>query len=140
MKFVLFVEGNTEHKTLAPFLKRWLDPRLPKPVGIQPVPFQGWADLVKEAPIKADLYLASDDVLSVIALLDLYGPTYPPNKKTADAIELSKNHKRGSIASYRANPKFTDKMTLTRCSHGNMCRESPDSTSAPMPVPKTLAI
>ena len=35
MKFVLFVEGYTEDKALPKFLKRWLDPRLGKPVGIK---------------------------------------------------------------------------------------------------------
>ncbi len=32
MKFVLLVEGETEKKVLAGFFKRWLDPRLAKPV------------------------------------------------------------------------------------------------------------
>jgi len=83
MKFILFVEGDTEKGALAPFLKRWLDPRLPKPVGLQPVRFEGWADLVKNSPTKANLYLSQPDVIAVIALLDLYGPTiYPEDRNT----------------------------------------------------------
>ena len=86
MKFILFVEGHTEHKAVPSFLKRWLNPRLlKKPVGIQPVRFEGWAELVKDAPTKANLYLSQPNVIAVIALLDLYGPTfYPDNKSTVE--------------------------------------------------------
>ena len=45
MKFILFVEGHTEDKALPAFLKRWLDPRLESPVGIQTVRFDGWPEL-----------------------------------------------------------------------------------------------
>lgn len=85
MKFVLFAEGHTEHKAVPAFLKRWLDPKLSEPVGIQSVRFDGWAELVKDAPVKAELYLSRGDVIAVVALLDLYGPTfYPDDKNTPD--------------------------------------------------------
>jgi hypothetical protein len=87
MKFVLFIEGHTE-KALPEFLKRWLDPRLAKPVGIKTVRFDGWQELVKDSPKKAAMHLEGpdkDDIIAVIALIDLYGPTfYPDNMKTAD--------------------------------------------------------
>jgi hypothetical protein len=87
MKFILFVEGHTE-KALPEFLKRWLDPRLGKPVGIKPVRFEGWNELVKDTPKKAVMHLTGpdkDEIIAVIALLDLYGPTFYPDKmKTAD--------------------------------------------------------
>jgi len=57
MKFVLFVEGYTEEKIIAPFLKRWLDPRLQQRVGIQVVRFDGWAEMVDDLPVKAPMYL-----------------------------------------------------------------------------------
>ena len=76
MKFVLFVEGHTEKKALASFLKRWLDPQLDRRVGIQVVRFEGWPELVKDSPDKARMHLRKSDVIAVIALLDLYGPTY----------------------------------------------------------------
>jgi predicted ATP-dependent endonuclease of OLD family len=38
VKFVLFVEGETEQKVLPGFLKRWLDTKLEERVGIQAVP------------------------------------------------------------------------------------------------------
>ncbi|AUX46272.1 uncharacterized protein SOCE26_077770 [Sorangium cellulosum] len=41
MKIVLFVEGHTE-KALPELLKRWLDPRLPQPIGIKIARFEGW--------------------------------------------------------------------------------------------------
>ncbi len=88
MKFVLFVEGHTERKCIAPFLKRWLDPRLKQPVGINLVKFSGWSDLWKETPKKALNRLTgvdSVDMVAVIALLDLYGPNlYPAHLNEAD--------------------------------------------------------
>jgi hypothetical protein len=94
MKFVLFVEGKTEQKAVPAFLKRWLDPRLKQPVGIKPVKFDGWAELVKDVPVKAKMYLAGPDVIAVVSLLDLYGPTiYPAHAATAaDRIAWGKQH------------------------------------------------
>lgn len=84
MKFILFVEGHTEDKALPKFLKRWLDPKLTKPVGIKTVRFDGWPELVKDAPLKAKMHLsgpAKDEIIAVISLLDLYGPTFYPTDK-----------------------------------------------------------
>ena len=79
MKFILFVEGYTEQKVIGDFLKRWLDPKLSKPVGISTVRFDGWPELVKDSPTKAGLHLGQPKVIAVISLLDLHGPTfYPP--------------------------------------------------------------
>lgn len=47
MKFVRLVEGHTERAVLADFFKRWLDPQVPEPIGIQTVRHDGWQDLVK---------------------------------------------------------------------------------------------
>ncbi len=96
MKFVLFVEGYTE-KALPAFLKRWLDARTENPVGIQTVRFEGWAELVKDSPKKAGLYLQanSSDVIAVIALLDLYGLQlpYPADQMTpGDKFAWAKQH------------------------------------------------
>jgi hypothetical protein len=89
VKFVLFVEGYTEKYGVPAFLKRYLDPRLTQPVGIKPVRFDGWQELVKDAPRKARMYLSDPkqgaDVIAVIALLDLYGPTLYPADKTSAA-------------------------------------------------------
>lgn len=88
MKFILLVEGKTERETAAAFLKRWLDPQLRKPVGIQAVPFDGYADLVRKMATKARMHLEGprrSEIVAVVGLLDLYGPTfYPPDKTTAD--------------------------------------------------------
>lgn len=83
MKFILFVEGYTENKALPQFLKKWLDPLLPSPVGIKTVRFEGWPELVKDAPRKAKMHLESpnkNEIIAVISLLDLYGPTFYPNE------------------------------------------------------------
>jgi len=89
MKFVVFVEGHTEKKAIAPFMKRWLDPRLNQPVGIQTVRFDGWSEMVKDMSNKAQRYLNGPDrgeIIAVVALLDLYGPTiYPSHLETAEA-------------------------------------------------------
>lgn len=89
MKFILFVEGHTEHQAIAAFLKRWLDPRLPVPVGVQTVRFDGWAEMVRDAPQKAKMYLNAPkgDVLAVIALLDLYGLGLPYPAGAVSAAE-----------------------------------------------------
>jgi hypothetical protein len=88
MKFVLFVEGHTEAegKRFAAYLKRWLDPKLRQPVGINPIRFDGWAELLKDAPIHARTHLEGPkgpEIAGVIGLIDLYGPTiYPSNITT----------------------------------------------------------
>ena len=85
MRFILFVEGYTENKALPQFLKKWLDPKLPNPVGIKTVRFEGWQELVKDAPLKARMHLDGPDkneIIAVISLLDLYGPTFYPNNLT----------------------------------------------------------
>ncbi len=82
MRFILFVEGYTENKSLPKFLKKWLDPKLDNPVGIRTIRFEGWPELVKDAPLKTKMHLngpAKDDIIAVISLLDLYGPTFYPN-------------------------------------------------------------
>ncbi len=82
MRFVFFVEGYTENKSLPKFLKKWLDPRLDNPVGIRTIRFEGWSELVKDAPRKAKMHLNGPDkgdIIAVISLLDLYGPTFYPN-------------------------------------------------------------
>lgn len=85
MKFVLFCEGATEVRALPEFLRRWLNSKLPERIGIQPVRFNGWTELVKDSPTKAHLHLKNPDVIAVVALIDLYGPTfYPPDRKTAE--------------------------------------------------------
>jgi hypothetical protein len=88
MRFILFVEGRTERDSAAAFLKRWLDPQLRQPVGINVVAFDGYADLVRKMVTKARLHLGGPkqgEIVAVIGLLDLYGPDfYPPEQRTAD--------------------------------------------------------
>ena len=107
MKFILFVEGYTEYYALPKFFKKWLDPQLINPVGVQAVRFDGWPELIKDAPIKAGMYLngpAKDKVIAVISLLDLYGPSfYPSNIITSeDRYAWSKK----AIESKVDQPKF----------------------------------
>lgn len=107
MKFVLFVEGYTEKDALPAFLKRWLDPKLEKPVGIKTVKFEGWAALRKDVRKKALLYLngpQSQDIVAVIGLLDLYGPGFYPSHliRADDRYNWAKK----DIEDEVAHPKF----------------------------------
>ena len=84
MKFILFVEGYTERDVMAQFLKRWLDPRLQQNIAVELVRFEGWQEMVKDIPKKALMYLEgpeNQDIISVVGLLDLYGPTFYPMSK-----------------------------------------------------------
>lgn len=116
MKFVMFVEGHTEKKSLPQFLKRWLDPRLTQNVGIKIVRFDGWAELVKDAQNKANRYLNgpdSADIIAVIGLIDLYGPTiYPENMSTAAARYVWAKQK---IETDVGNAKFKQFFAVHEC-------------------------
>lgn len=82
MKFVLFVEGHTERKAVPEFLSRCLNSRLHERIGVKTVRYNGWADLLKDLPNRAEMYLkgpAQRDIVAVIALLDLYLPD--PNER-----------------------------------------------------------
>jgi hypothetical protein len=86
VKFIVFVEGDTEHKALPDFMRRALSTKNPKQsIGVQTVKFEGWADMCKRVKAKANFYLDREmhtDVLGVLSLLDLYGPMYPANCKS----------------------------------------------------------
>ena len=88
MKFVLLVEGNTEKQTIAEFLKRWLDPQLTIRIGIQVVRFNGYSQLLQKVVIRAQEFIdgpKNEDIVAVIGLIDLYGPTfYPEHCVTAE--------------------------------------------------------
>jgi len=94
MRFVLFCEGWTEQGALPDFLRRWLNSKLPTRVGVQPVRFNGWTEMVKDSRVKAHLHLCNSDIIAVVALLDLYGPTFYPADRTtvAERYEWAKAH------------------------------------------------
>lgn len=83
MNFALFVEGPTE-RAIPAFLKRWLDSRLSRPVGVKPVSFQGSGEYLKSFSQRAKRDLDSGGLIAVIGLLDLYGAPlpFPPNSTT----------------------------------------------------------
>ena len=110
MKFVLLVEGPTEKKSIAPFLKRWLDRRLSQRVGIDTVNMTCFGDFKKKAPKKAHMHLnglEKDQIIAVIGLLDLYGPQssdfYPPDKTS---VEQRHEWAAGYFQKKVNNPKF----------------------------------
>ena len=105
MKIVLFVEGWTE-KELPTFLKRWLDPRLPQPVGVKPVRFEGEGQYRQKAAKRAELYLGEGDTLAVFGLLDLYGLKlgFPPGAGRDEKIAFARHTLHREIGAN--HPKF----------------------------------
>ena len=114
MKFVLLVEGETEELALPRFFKRWLDPQLKQPVGIIANNSKSWSTLVRDAPVKVRDYLKTPksqvDVIAVVGLMDLYGPTfYPEDKKTIDErYAWAKKKIEGEVN----HPKFRQHFTV----------------------------
>ena len=87
MTFLLFVEGKTEKKSLSEFLRRWINFRLSRNVGVRCVDLKGWANFRKEGQSGiADILDAPEheDVIAGIGLLDLYGPDFPGKMRSRE--------------------------------------------------------
>ena len=106
MKFVLLVEGDTEARALPKFLKRWLDPQLRQPVGIDPINLGSWSVVVNEAQKRTRLLFNDrrqrDEIIAVIGLIDLYGPNrsrfYPAHLETVEEKYVwAKQHIEGKV-------------------------------------------
>lgn len=113
MKFVLLVEGKTERQSAGEFLKRWLDPRLTKPVRISIGKFNGYADLAHKMASRAKMHLEGPrqaEIIAVIALLDLYIPDpnfYPADKTSADdRYAWGKDRFEKEVAKHVSRDKF----------------------------------
>jgi hypothetical protein len=96
MKFIIFVEGETE-KCLREFFNRWLGKQSSRSVRIQIVKFNGWSDFGKKIAKKAEMYFNSrekTEIIGIIGLLDLYGPTFYPDGVTSkrDRINWGTKH------------------------------------------------
>jgi hypothetical protein len=96
MKFVVFVEGETE-KCLREFFNKWLEKQSSLSLRIKTVKFNGWSDFERKTPKKAEMYLNSkdkDDIIAIIGLLDLYGPEFYPDSVTSkkDRIKWGTKH------------------------------------------------
>jgi hypothetical protein len=98
VRFVFFVEGETERRGIAGFLSRYLSARSNESIGIKVVGFTGWHDLVDDLSQKAHRLLndpvRGSEIIALFALLDLYGPTfYPGHALTAtQRIVWAKRH------------------------------------------------
>jgi hypothetical protein len=77
VNFALYVEGHTEARALPLFLKRWLDPRLSRPVTVKPVNLQGSGNYLKIFAQRAAKDLEASRLIAIIGLLDLYGLPLP---------------------------------------------------------------
>ncbi len=83
MRFVLLVEGYTEHTAVPDFLRRWINSRDPMRdrVGIDPVNLKGGGkELLDRIISKADYYLKgpgqNPNIIAVLGMLDLYNPSF----------------------------------------------------------------
>jgi hypothetical protein len=83
MKFVLIVEGYTEHTAVPEFLRRWINSResLPRKVGVDAVNLKGGGkELLDRIVSKAEHYLKGPgqdlDIIAVLGMLDLYNPSF----------------------------------------------------------------
>lgn len=76
MKLGLYVEGSTE-KAVPAFIKRWLDPRLPQPISVPPVPFKRVQDYLDHFADRVKLALADRKIDGAIGLIDFYGSGLP---------------------------------------------------------------
>lgn len=94
MRFVILVEGPTEYAVLSGFLRPWLDAGLGTRVGITLVECSGWGGVYNDAKMYAKKHLSQEDVIAVVSLMDLYGPTfYPDGVNTASQrFTWGKNH------------------------------------------------
>jgi hypothetical protein len=93
MKFLVFVEGETEKRVVPELLRRWLGAQdLNQNVGVHPVAFRGNADYVREAPKKASVRLDGRDGKEIIAILGLL-----------DALRLPEGYGQGHSVSEQCN-------------------------------------
>jgi hypothetical protein len=108
MKIVVLCEGYTERAVVSDLFSRWLNPKVTERIGFKPVRFNGWKQLVDDAPKKADIHLRDPKVLGVVALLDLYGPTfYPDHLKNAEERRVwGTNHLSKQFENPRYRPHF----------------------------------
>ena len=81
MKLGLYVEGSTE-KAVPAFIKRWLDPQLPLPVSVVPIPFRGAQDYLNHFADRVKLALAERKIDGAIGLIDFYGSKLPYRGET----------------------------------------------------------
>ncbi|MEO7715688.1 MAG: DUF4276 family protein [Capsulimonas sp.] len=103
MKFILFVEGETERKALPEFLSRCITLRFSegKHVRFEAIDLKGWANLHKEVAQRSRDYIEGpekDKIIAIISLLDLYGPDFcPEGESIATRYELGVEHMKRSM-------------------------------------------
>jgi hypothetical protein len=107
LKFLLFVEGETEQKVLPNFFRRWLEPKLDKRPGFKTVQFHGWPEYDRDIKKKVALHLSGPgeaDIIAAIGIIDLYGPSiFPPSTVTSDErFQWGKKYFEDKVN----NPKF----------------------------------
>ncbi len=110
MKFLLFVEGRTEKRSIADFIKGWLDRKLNSPVGISVIQFKGFGEYLKEIKERVELHLSSKNqqqIIAALGLLDLYGPTiFPAELSFSQRAVWGKDHIERQVNNRRFRQHF----------------------------------
>jgi hypothetical protein len=108
VKFILFVEGQTEKASAPEFIKRWLDPRLPSPVRILPVDLKGVGNYWGSIRNQVEFYLGREpreEIIAGIGLVDLSGTNFPAHVAhlpAKDKVTWGKNE----LEKLANHPKF----------------------------------
>jgi hypothetical protein len=87
VKFLLFVEGKTEHRAIRDFISRWLNPRLSRPVGVHAADLKGTGRFEDKLRAKVLNYLRQDksgEIIAMIGLRDLYGAEFPAQETSVE--------------------------------------------------------
>jgi len=91
LKFILFVEGETERIAVPDLMQRWFSARLGNKIGVSPRNLNGWPNFLKDIGEQVKEHHASpkgEKIIACVGLLDLYGPQhqdfFPKHAKTRD--------------------------------------------------------
>jgi len=86
LRFLLFVEGKSEHKAIADFLRKWLNAKVGQNIGLQTVNLKGSGAFGRKILGKVSYHLGRDskgEIVAAVGLLDLYGGADYPETKTS---------------------------------------------------------
>lgn len=94
MRFIIFVEGETEQKAIRDFFKRYLDHHINPNIGLRMVLLKGGDHFNRKIEKRAKMHLNgpnSNKIIGVIGLLDLYGADFLSGNKAEEKITSGKN-------------------------------------------------
>lgn len=100
MKLIVLVEGETERDAFSPFLRKWLNTRLQRPISVKVRRFKGTQYLSKFAA-SAKLILQEDATTIVLGLIDRYEWKLPVPPGEVNPHEWGRRHLETKVANTR---------------------------------------